>query len=69
MEEKRVRIRIKGANFLYKMVRNIVGTLAYVDNNKLLPDQIPTIIHSQNRILAGVTAPLHGLFHHRVFYQ
>lgn len=67
-EEKRLCIRIKGPNFLYKMVRNMVGTLAYVGNQKLQPDQIREILESQNRVLAGMTAPAHGLFLHRVFY-
>lgn len=68
LEEKRLCIRIKGPNFLYKMVRNIVGTLAYVGNHKLQPDQIPEILGSQNRVLAGMTAPAHGLFLQRVYY-
>lgn len=68
LEGKRICIRIKGPNFLYKMVRNIVGTLAYVGNQKLHPDQIPEILRSQNRVLAGITAPAHGLFLQHVFY-
>jgi tRNA pseudouridine38-40 synthase len=68
LETNRLCIRIKGPNFLYKMVRNIVGTLAFVGRGKIDPQEIPNIILSQNRVLAGMTAPAHGLFLNQVFY-
>lgn len=60
--------RIKGDRFLYKMVRNIVGTLVYVGCGKLPPDSIPAILESKDRKQAGMTAPPHGLYLHQVFY-
>ena len=66
--EKRLKICIIGNHFLYKMMRNIVGTLAYVGCGKILADQIPMILASKDRTLAGVTAPAHGLILKRVFY-
>ena len=61
-------ISITGDHFLYKMVRNIAGTLAYVGCGKLQVDQIPNIIASRDRTKAGVTAPAHGLILKRVFF-
>jgi tRNA pseudouridine38-40 synthase len=67
--QKRLMIKIRGKNFLYKMVRNIVGTLAYVGMGKLQLAQISAILSSHNRIQAGITAPAHGLFLHQVEYS
>lgn len=64
----RLTISIVGNDFLYKMVRNLVGTLVYVGLQKLTLDQIPTIIRSGLRPAAGITAPAHGLFLKNVFY-
>ncbi len=61
-------IKIRGSNFLYKMVRNIVGTLVYVGRGKITLDQVPQILASHDRRLAGITAPAHGLYLHQVFY-
>lgn len=54
-------VKIKGNGFLYKMVRNIVGTLAYVGLGKLKPEDIPKIIKAKDRAKAGITAPACGL--------
>jgi tRNA pseudouridine38-40 synthase len=64
----RLRFRIIGNHFLYKMVRNIVGTLIYVGRGRLQLDDIQQIIDSHDRTQAGITAPAHGLFLHQVFY-
>ncbi len=69
IEENRLCIRIKGPNFLYKMVRNIAGTLAYVGNGKIKSEEIPNILQSKSRMAAGMTAPAHGLFLNRIFYD
>lgn len=68
LPEKSLRIVVKGANFLYKMVRNIVGTLVYVGCGRLSPDSIPRILNGLDRTQAGVTAPAHGLTLHKVYY-
>ena len=67
--EGRLKIRVSGNNFLYKMVRNIVGTLLYVGCGKLATEEIPTILNSKDRTLAGVTAPALGLVLKEVFYD
>jgi len=65
----RLKIRVSGNNFLYKMVRNIVGTLLYVGCGKLSAEEIPAILNSKDRTLAGVTAPALGLVLKEVFYD
>lgn len=52
---------ISANGFLYKMARNIVGTLVEVGRGKMAPEQIPEIIEAKDRSLAGPTAPAHGL--------
>jgi len=61
-------IQIQGNRFLYKMVRNLVGTLVHIGCGKLSPDSIPSILASRDRKQAGPTAPAHGLYLHQVFY-
>lgn len=68
LPDERLCIKIEGNNFLYKMVRNIVGTLVYVGAGKIAVNEIPTIIASRKRPQAGVTAPAHGLSLFRVNY-
>jgi tRNA pseudouridine38-40 synthase len=67
--EKDVVFEIIGDGFLYNMVRIIAGTLADVGSGKLDPDELPTIIESRNRTLAGHTAPPQGLYLAEVFYE
>ena len=54
--------------FLYHMVRILTGTLIEIGMGDLLPTQLPTIFESQNRELAGFTAPAQGLFLVEVHY-
>ena len=50
-----------GDGFLYHMVRIIVGTLMDVGKGRILPQEIPDIIASQERKRARMIAPAHGL--------
>ncbi len=68
LEEKRICFRIGGNHFLYKMVRNLVGTVVDIGRQKISLETLPTILQSEYRPQAGVTAPAHGLFLHHVFY-
>lgn len=63
-----LRLEITGNHFLYKMVRNIVGTLAYVGQGKMDPEEILVILDAKSRDAAGVTAPAHGLTLAKIFY-
>ncbi len=62
-------MRFHGSGFLYNMVRILAGTLVYVGAGKIDPSQIPYIIESKNRRLAGKTLPANGLMLEEVFYQ
>ncbi len=66
--EERVQILVQGNRFLYKMMRNLAGTLAYVGCGKIAPDSLRAILTARDRRLAGMTAPAHGLYLERVFY-
>ncbi|MCX6986808.1 MAG: tRNA pseudouridine(38-40) synthase TruA [Chlamydiae bacterium] len=68
LSEKRLCIKIRGDRFLYKMVRNMVGTLAYIGCGRLPTDCIEPILETEKREGAGVTAPAHGLFLNEVFF-
>lgn len=52
---------ISANGFLYHMVRNIVGTLLKIGQNKQTADSIKEILSAKNRALAGSTAPSYGL--------
>ncbi len=68
LEDQRLCFRIKGNHFLYKMVRNLVGTLVYIGREKIAIEALADILLSQQRSQAGITAPAHGLFLHQIFY-
>ena len=54
-------IRVKGAGFLYNMVRIIAGTLIEVGTHARRPEDLPDILAACDRSAAGPTAPAHGL--------
>lgn len=64
-----LRFEICGNNFLYKMVRNLVGTLAFVGSGKINREKIVDILSSLDRTQAGMTAPAHGLCLFQVNYK
>lgn len=68
IEANRFHFRIVGDHFLYKMVRNLIGTLAYVGCRLLSAQDIPAILASKQRTRAGITAPSHGLCLYQVYY-
>lgn len=68
IDEERILITLQGTHFLYKMVRNLVGTLAYVGVGKIEVSMIPEILDRKERLLSGVTAPAHGLTLKEVHY-
>lgn len=61
-------ICMHGANFLYKMARNIAGTLAYIGAGKMSEDSVEKLLLTRSRVDAAMTAPSHGLVLHKVFY-
>jgi tRNA pseudouridine38-40 synthase len=65
---KVIRIRMTGNGFLYKMVRNMVGTLVEVGLGKKSISDVKKILGAKDRKLAGGTAPAQGLCLIRVDY-
>jgi tRNA pseudouridine38-40 synthase len=66
-EGSHIRFKIEGDRFLYKMVRNIVGTLMFVGRGKLSLSQIPLLLQGGLRCESGMTAPAHGLSLKKIF--
>ena len=64
-----IRIRIEANGFLRHMVRNIAGTLIRVGRGILSPDGMKDILESNDRQLAGETAPPNGLFLEKIVYE
>jgi tRNA pseudouridine38-40 synthase len=54
--------------FLYKMIRNIVGTIVEAGRGNIEPEHILKILNDRDRQLSGPTAPAQGLFLKRIIY-
>ncbi|MEM7175827.1 MAG: tRNA pseudouridine(38-40) synthase TruA [Chlamydiota bacterium] len=63
-----LRIALRGDRFLYKMARNLVGTLVDVGRGKMTLQEVQHLIEKKDRTQAGVTAPAHGLCLKGVYY-
>ncbi len=69
MEGNLLTVSVTGNGFLYHMVRIMVGTLLFVSEGKILPEEIPEILEGKDRSRAGKTAPAKGLFLDEVFFD
>ena len=58
-----------GNGFLYKQVRNMVGTLLKIGNGRMPVSQIKTVLASKDRNLAGPTAAGNGLYLKEIIYE
>ena len=56
-----IEIEVSGEAFLYNMVRIIAGTLLYVGQGKIKPEEVENIIANCDRSMAGKTLPAKGL--------
>lgn len=56
-----IHISITSDGFLYKMVRNITGTLIAVGSGRIPPSNVLKLLNSKERVLAPRTAPSYGL--------
>ena len=63
-----IEFEITANAYLYNMVRIISGTLLYVGCGRIKPDDIPEIVLSKNRNMAGITAGAEGLYLKKVDY-
>ena len=59
---------VYGNGFLYNMVRIMVGTVLDIGLGRKSLEVIPEVLKTQNRHLAGRTAPASGLYLKEVFY-
>ena len=63
-----LRLEFEADGFLYKMVRNLTGTLLEAAAGKLNPEEIPLLFAARDRTQAGPAAPSQGLFLFHVKY-
>lgn len=63
-----IELQIRGNGFLKQMVRNLVGTMLYLERNRLPATELTRIFAARDRQAAKATAPAHGLYLHRVEY-
>lgn len=68
-EGEDVIFEFRANGFLYNMVRIMVGTLVFINEGKIKGEDLPSIIQSKNRKLAGKTAAADGLYLKSVFYE
>lgn len=64
-----VTFTVTADGFLYNMVRIMVGTLLFISEGKREQNSIPKMIEAKDRKVAGATAPPHGLYLNRVYYE
>lgn len=69
LENERLLFILEANSFLFRMARNLVGTLVYIGSGKLQLEQLKDIIAQKDRTLAGMTAPAHGLTLKKVLYE
>lgn len=71
LEEKQgiLILHFLGNGFLRYMVRNIVGTLIEIGAGKRSYKDINSILESEDRKQAGITAPPCGLYLYKVYYE
>ncbi len=63
-----VLVAIEGSDFLWKMVRRIVGVLVEVGRGALDSNAVRTLLTTASDLPARLTAPASGLFLERVYY-
>jgi len=62
-------LRVCADGFLYNMARAMAGTLLYVSEGKISPDDIPSLLASKDRRLTGPTVPPDGLYLTKLWYD
>jgi len=68
-ENEKLIFNITANRFLHNMVRILVGTFVNIGIGAIEIDDFLHILEAKNRIDAGPTAPPHGLFLVKVFYE
>ena len=62
-------LRACADGFLYNMARAMAGTLLYVSEGKISPDELPLLLEKKDRRLTGPTAPPEGLYMTKIWYS
>ena len=62
-------LRVCADGFLYNMARAMAGTLIYVSEGKIQPEEIPALLERGDRRLTGPTVPPGGLYLNRIWYE
>ena len=69
MEQNIIELRACANGFLYNMARAMAGTLLYVSEGKISPDELPELLQRKDRRLTGPTVPPGGLYLSRIWYD
>lgn len=69
VQRGRLLIHVRGTGFLYKMVRNMVGSLLEVGKSRRRPEWIKELLLARDRSQAAATAAAKGLTLYRVHYS
>ena len=69
LDDNLLTITFQGNGFLRYQVRNMVGILIRIGENKLSKEQLIDIINSKDRTKSGKTAPAVGLYLQQVFFN
>ena len=64
-----IELRACANGFLYNMARAMAGTLLYVSEGKIFPDEVPQLLLTKDRRLTGPTVPPDGLYLTRIWYD
>ena len=68
-KERIIELRVCADGFLYNMARAMAGTLLYVSEGKIAPDELPRLLEQRDRRFAGPTVPPGGLYLTRIWYN
>jgi len=64
-----ISLKVCADGFLYNMARAMAGTLIYVSEGKIDPQQIPELLKAGDRRLTGPTVPPQGLYMTKIWYD
>ena len=68
-KEPLIELRACADGFLYNMARAMAGTLLYVSEGKITPEELPHLLEKKDRRLTGPTVPPEGLYLTRIWYD
>ena len=64
-----ISLRVCADGFLYNMARAMAGTLIYVSEKKIKPEDIPGLLEKKDRRCTGPTVPPQGLYLTKIWYD